>query len=85
VAEQQNPNGLPSDARNQFPFHGLLGDQAHGPSSLTLRGLAADHGNDALFLGCVKQLLGAPALTFIQGPLQPSGLIPLRNPPHRLG
>jgi hypothetical protein len=85
VAEQQNPNCLPSHAWNQFPFHGLLGDQAHGPSRLPFRRLAADHGNDPLFLGCVQQLLGTAALTLIQGLLQPSLLITLCNPPNRLG
>src|SRR5450755_2194605 len=43
VVEQQNPNGLSSDSRNQFPLHRFFGHQAHGPSGKTLRRSAADH------------------------------------------
>ena len=84
MAEQQNPNCLPPDARDQFPLHRFLGDQAHGPPRLPLRRLAANHGNDALLLRRIQQLLGAAALALVQGPLQTSLLVAMRNPPHGL-
>src|SRR5450631_2762395 len=55
VVEQQNPNGLSSCSRNQFPLHRFLGHQAHGPSGKTLRWIAANHSDNALLLAVVQQ------------------------------
>jgi hypothetical protein len=85
VAGQQNPDGLAPHSWNQFPFHGLLGDQPDRPPRLPLRRLTTHHRNDALLFGGIQQLLGAASLPLVQGTLQASLLIAMSDPPDRLG
>jgi len=62
VALQQDPNCLSSHIRDQLALDGLFGDQADSPASPAFRRLAADHGDNALFLGVVENLLRSRSL-----------------------
>jgi hypothetical protein len=84
VAEQQDPDCLPPDTRNQFPLHRFLSDQAHCPPRLTLGRLTTDHGDDALLLRGIQQLLGTATLTLEQSTLQAAFLVAMRDPSHGL-
>jgi len=84
VAGQQNPDGLAPHSRNQFSFHGFLGDQPYGPPRLSLGRLTTNHRDDALLFGVIQQLLGAASLPLVQSPLQASLLIAMSDPPDRL-
>ena len=75
MAFQQYSNCLPTHPRNKFASDGLLGHQAYRPASTALRGLTADHGNDALLLGCIQNLAGPRSLLVVQSPIQPAPIV----------
>src|SRR5215475_931405 len=54
VVEEKNADGFPSYARSQFALNGLLGDQPHGPAGAAFGRVAADHGDNPLFLAGVE-------------------------------
>jgi len=70
VALQQNPDGLSAHLGNQFPFDGLFGDQADGPTGTAFRRFTADHGNNTLLLWAVENLLGSRSLFGVDGGIQ---------------
>jgi hypothetical protein len=70
VVEQQNPNGLSSDSRNQFPLHRFLGYQSHGPSGKTRWRIAAYHGDNALLLAVLQQSGRSRPLLLIERALE---------------
>jgi len=74
VVQQQDANGLSSNARHQSPFDGFFGHQSYGPTRLAFRRIAADHRDNALFLVGVQHLGGAGARFLIQSTIQ-SGLL----------
>jgi hypothetical protein len=74
VVQQQDANGLSSDAWHQSPFDRFFGHQSHGPTRLAFWRIAAYHGDDALFLVGVQHFGRAGALFLIQSTIQ-SGLL----------
>ena len=84
VALQQNSDCLSAHLGNQFPLDGLFGDQPDGPTGTALRRLAADHGDDALFLGAVENLLGSRPLLGVDGGIQTIVHIPMGDLANRL-
>src|ERR1035437_1622683 len=62
VALEQNPDCLAAHIGYQLAFDGLFGDQADRPTGPAFRRLTADHGNDALLLGAIENLLGSRSL-----------------------
>jgi hypothetical protein len=85
VAEQKNPNGFPSYARNQFAFDGFFRHQAHGPAGATLRRTAAYHCNQTLLPAIVEHFRCTRPLSFVQRPLQPALLVSTANIAYGLG
>ena len=85
VAEQKNPNGFPSYARNQFTFDGFLRHQAHGPAGTTLRRTAAYHCNQTLFLAIIEHFRRPRPLSFIESALQAALLVSTANVAYGLG
>ena len=85
MAEQENPNGFPSYARNQFAFDRFFRHQAHGPAGAAFRRAAAYHCNQTLFLAIVKHFRGTRSLFFIQCPLQPALLVTTADIAYGLG
>jgi hypothetical protein len=75
VAQQENPNGFPSDTRNQFAFDGFFGHQAYRPTGAAFGWTTAYHCNQTLFLTIVEHLGCAGPLFLIQGPIQTALLI----------
>ena len=82
--QQQDTNGLSSDARHQSPFDGFFGHQSHGPTSLTFWRIAACHGDDALFLVGVQHFGRAGALFLIQSTIQSGLLVAMAEASNRL-
>jgi hypothetical protein len=70
VALQQNSDCLSAHLGNQFPFDGLFGDQADGPSGTAFRRFAADHGHNTLLLWAIENLLGSRPLFGVDGGIQ---------------
>jgi hypothetical protein len=70
VALQQNPDCLSAHLGYQLALDGLFGDQAERPAGPTFRRLTADHGNDALLLGAIENLLGSRSLFGVNGGAQ---------------
>ena len=54
MAQQENPDGFPSHAGNQFSFDGFFGHQAYRPTGAAFRRAAAHHCNQTLFLAMVQ-------------------------------
>jgi hypothetical protein len=75
VAQQEDSDGFPSYAWNQFAFDGLFGYQAHRPTGAAWRWTAAHHCNQTLFLAIVENFGGPRPLPFVQRPLQPTFLV----------
>jgi hypothetical protein len=84
VAQQENPNGFPSDSRNQFAFDGFFRHQAHCPTGTAFRWATAYHCNQTLFLAIIEYLGCSGPLFFIQRPLQSALLIPAADVSDRL-
>ena len=72
--QQQDANGLSSDARHQSSFDGFFSHQSHGPTRLAFWRIAAYHGDDALFLVGVQHFDRAGARFLIQSTIQ-SGML----------
>jgi hypothetical protein len=70
VALQQNPDCLSAHFGHQLALDSLFGDQADRPTGSAFRRLTADHGNDALLLGAIENLLGSRSLFGINGGIQ---------------
>src|ERR1035437_10987381 len=70
VALRQNPDRLPAHLGRQLALDGLFGDQADRPTGPTFRRFTADHGNDALLLGAIENLLGSRSLFVVNGAIQ---------------
>src|SRR3954453_1684726 len=79
VAEQENADGFPSHARNQFAFYRFLGHQAHRPASAAFRRATTDHGNQPLFLVVVQHLCRARPWPLVECPFQAPFLITMPN------
>src|SRR5262249_61665305 len=85
VAQQDNSNGFPSYARNQFAFNGFFRYQTHGPTGAAFRRTAAYHCNQTLFLAVIEHFGGSRSLSFVQRPLQAPFLATMPNVPYGLG
>jgi len=70
VALQQDPDCLASHIGDQFALDGLFDNQADSPASPPLRRLTANHGDNALFLGVVENLLRPWSLFVLEGAIQ---------------
>ena len=68
--EQQNSNCLSAYFWRQFAFDSFLGHQPHRPTTAAFGRMAAHHGNDALFLAVIEQLLRSRPWFVIKGSLQ---------------
>jgi hypothetical protein len=75
VAFEQDPDGLPTDAGNQLALDRLPGHQAHGPARTAFWRFTANHGDDALLLGIVQDLLGSRSRLLVQGTSQPLAVV----------
>src|SRR5215471_10261283 len=82
VVEQQNPDGLPTHLRYQFPLHRLLGHQSNRPTRLPLWRIAAHHGDDSLFLVRVQDFGRTGPLFFIESAIQAGLLIAMAESPN---
>jgi len=85
VAQQENANGLPSDAWNQFAFDSFVRYQADGPTSAAFWRATAYHCNQTLFLTIVEHFGGSRPLLFVQRPLQPALLVTTADTADGLG
>src|SRR5450759_2463104 len=70
VALEQTPDCLSPYLRHQLALAGLFGDQADRPTGPTFRRRTANHGNDALLLGAIENLLGSRTLFGVNGGTQ---------------
>jgi hypothetical protein len=85
VAFEQDPDCLPTDAGNQFALDSLLDHQAHRPTRPAFRRFATDHGDDALLLSGVENLLGSRSLLVVDGAIQGTPVIATGNMADCLG
>ncbi len=60
---------------NQLALDGLLDYQTDSPTRPPFRRFAADHGDDALFLGIVQQRFGAGPLPVVESTVQAAAVI----------
>src|SRR5579863_4569654 len=84
VVEEQNSDGFPSHARNQFPLHGFLYHQPHGPTSAALWRVTTDHGDDALLLAILQHFRRSRPLLFVEGTFEAALLVAMANLANRL-
>jgi hypothetical protein len=70
VAQQQNPDGFATHARNQLSLHGLFSHQPHRPPGVAFRRSGADHSNDPLFLAIFQQRGRSRAFLLIDSSLE---------------
>src|ERR1700674_3938810 len=70
VALQQDADCLSPYIRDQFAFDGFFGDQTDRPASPPFRRLTANHGDNALFLRVIENLLRPRSLLVIEGAIQ---------------
>src|SRR5262249_49768151 len=85
VAEQENSNGFPAYAWNQFALDGFFRYQTHGPTGATFRRAAAHHCHQALFLTVVEHFGGSRPLSFVQRPIQSTFFVTTANIAYGLG
>jgi hypothetical protein len=85
VALQQNSDCLSAHLGNQFPFDGLFGDQADGPSGTAFRRFAADHGHNTLLLWAIENLLGSRPLFGVDGGIQAVAHVAMGDLANRFG
>jgi hypothetical protein len=79
VVLEQHPDCLSARAGRQLPLDGLLGDQPNGPTRPPFRRFAADHGDNALFLGSAQKGLRARSLFVIQRAIQATPAVTVSN------
>lgn len=84
VAEQQNTDGFSAHAWNQFAFHGFFSHQPDGPAGVPFGRVAANHGDNSLFLAVLQQRRRAGPLLFIESTLEPPFLVAMTNFPNCL-
>jgi hypothetical protein len=68
VAEQQNPDGLPTYVWHQFTLHCFFGHQPDRPTGATLWRVVAHHGDNPLFLCNAERVCSSPIDAMICGP-----------------
>jgi hypothetical protein len=85
VALEEDSNGLPTGSWNQFSLNRLLRDEANRPARPPFRRVTANHGDDALLLGCAQQRRGARTLLFVQRAVQSPLLVTVSDASDRLG
>src|ERR1700684_3413916 len=85
VALQQNPDCFSAHLGHQFTFDGFFYNQAPRPTRPPLRRLTANHGNDALFLGVVENLVGTWPLLVVKGGIQAATVVAMGDLTDRLG
>ena len=84
MACEEDSNGFPARTRNQLSLDRLFHDQAHRPACLAFGRVAANHGDDALFLGCVQQWFCARTRPFVEREIQAALLVTVCDAPDRL-
>src|SRR5215472_2742277 len=84
VAEKENADGFPAHTRHQSPSDGFFGYQSHRPPGETLGWIAANHGDDALFLAVLQQSFGSRTLLLVKRPLQTAFAVAMADLPDRL-
>lgn len=75
MAFEQDPDCLPTDAGHQLAFDRLAGHQTHRPARTAFWRCTANHGDDALLLGIVQDLLGSRPLFLVKGAIQPLAVV----------
>src|SRR2546422_3939779 len=85
VALQQAPDCFSAHLGHQFALDGLFDNQAHRPTSPPFRRWTANHGNDALLLGIIENLLGAWSLLVVKGGIQAATVVAMGDLTDRLG
>jgi len=85
VALEQNPDCFSAHLGHQFALHGFFHNQAHRPTGPPCRCLTANHGNDALLLGMVENLMGPWPLLVVEGGIQTVTVVTMGDPTDRLG
>ncbi len=75
VVLQQDPDGLASHLGNQLALDRLSSHQTHGPARPAFWRITANHGDDALLLGIVQDLLSSRPLLLVQGAIQPLAVV----------
>jgi len=75
VVQQQQSDGFPANARNEFSFHRFLRDQPYRPPRKTVGRIGTDHGNDLLALHLIQSRLRTGARRVDQRTLQPAVVI----------
>jgi hypothetical protein len=84
MAAQQHPNCFASHLRDQLSLDCFVGNQAHCPTSLPSRWIAAHHGDDPLLLRSVQEFLRAASSTLIEGLFQSALLVSMGDAPNGL-
>lgn len=85
MTPQQHPNRFFTDAGHDPSPHRLLSDDPDRPASESMRGRAADHGNDLLGLPFAEQGLSADPLVIAESVLQVAfGAVALGYAPGRI-
>ena len=84
MAAQQHPDCFAANLRDQLALDRLLGDQAHCPTSLTTRRIAAHHRDNPLLLRSIQEFLRAASSALIEGLLQSALLISMGDAPNGL-
>src|SRR5260370_13777918 len=84
VVEEQNSDGFPSHARNQFSLHGFLYHQPHGPASAARWRATTDHGADALLPAVLQRFRPSLPLLFLECTFEYPLLVPTTTLSNRL-
>src|ERR1700721_870286 len=84
VALEQNPDCLAAHPGHQFALDSFFHNQAPRPTGPPCRCLTANHGNDALLLGIVENLVGPRPLLVVEGGAQTVTVVPMGDLTDRL-
>ena len=85
MALQHNPDCLPPHAGDQFALDGLFSYQPDRPARPPFGRRAADHGDNALFLGVVEKLRGPRSLLVVKGTCQTVTVVAMGDLTDRFG
>ena len=85
MAQQENANGFPSYAGNQFAFDGFFRYQADGPTGAALWRIAAYHCNQTLLLTVIEHFRRSRSLFLVQRPFQSALLVTAADIAYGLG